>query len=96
MAKIKGNDNANTLFGTTTDDQIYGYGGKDILIGGGGHDTLDGGTDADDMYGGIGNDTYIVDNVDDDVFELANDGHNSIVASVSYSLNWAPMLRTWF
>ena len=90
MAKIKGNDNANTLFGTTTDDQIYGYGGKDILIGGGGHDTLDGGTDADDMYGGIGNDTYIVDNVDDDVFELANDGHNSIVASVSYSLNWAP------
>ncbi|MGO1075280.1 calcium-binding protein [Inquilinus sp. CA228] len=47
MSIIHGNDNANTLTGTASDDSIFGHGGNDTLIGGGGGDLLDGGTGTD-------------------------------------------------
>jgi Ca2+-binding RTX toxin-like protein len=57
-----------------------------------GDDTLDGGQGADLMRGGKGNDTYIVDNAGDRIFEvdshpIANDStHDIVLASISYTL----------
>jgi Ca2+-binding RTX toxin-like protein len=47
---------------------------------------LDGGAGADDMLGGKGNDTYVVENVGDKVTELANEGLDTVQASVNYAL----------
>ncbi|WP_284734692.1 M10 family metallopeptidase C-terminal domain-containing protein, partial [Sphingosinicella terrae] len=41
---------------------------------------------ADRMSGGFGNDTYVVDHVDDQVTELANEGVDRVKSSISYSL----------
>ena len=47
---------------------------------------LDGGTGADQMAGGLGNDTYLVDDENDLVIEAANQGTDTVRASVSYTL----------
>ena len=47
---------------------------------------LDGGAGADTLLGGLADDTYIVDNVGDIVTELANEGTDTVKASVTYSL----------
>ena len=93
MAKIKGNDNANTLYGTGNDDEMYGYGGKDVMYGWGGKDLLDGGAGADRMYGGNGDDTYIVDTQSDKVYEYANEGIDTIASSVTCDLFYTPQVE---
>lgn len=47
MAKIKGNNLANMLDGTSGMDWIKGYGGDDVLNGLGGFDFIDGGKGID-------------------------------------------------
>ncbi|MBR1154060.1 calcium-binding protein [Bradyrhizobium sp. JYMT SZCCT0428] len=76
------------LIGTDEDDFIYGHAGNDILSGGYGQDWLDGGTGADEMYGEAGNDTYIVDQVDDQVSETnaLNAGYDTVISRISYTL----------
>jgi Ca2+-binding RTX toxin-like protein len=56
------------------------------LIGNAADNVLDGGAGADAMTGGGGGDTYIVDNTNDTVTELANEGMDTVRSSVSYSL----------
>ena len=51
-----------------------------------GNDTLDGGAGADTMQGGTGGDTYYVDNGADEVIEVAGQGADQVLTSVSYSL----------
>ena len=51
-----------------------------------GNDTLNGGAGADTMVGGLGNDTYVVDNTGDVVTENANEGIDTVQASVTYTL----------
>jgi hypothetical protein len=58
-AIVVGDDNANTLTGTSSNDTILGLGGDDTLNGGQGNDTLIGGAGADTMNGGAGNDVFV-------------------------------------
>lgn len=66
-----------TLIGTADADQ---------LTGGPGNDLLDGRESADTLRGGAGNDRYVVDQTDDMVIELANEGRDAVSSSVSYTL----------
>jgi Ca2+-binding RTX toxin-like protein/subtilisin-like proprotein convertase family protein len=74
---INGNQGANTLSGGNSDD---------TLVGGGGSDALTGGAGADSLVGGIGNERYTVDSTGDVILELLNEGNDSVVSSVSWTL----------
>ena len=83
------------LSGTQLNDYIIGNdvanliranSGDDWLDGGGGDDTLDGGLGKDIMLGGQGNDSYYVDNINDVVTEFANQGTDTVNASINYAL----------
>ncbi|MCU7218459.1 Ig family protein, partial [Pseudomonas sp. VE 196-7] len=58
-----------TLTGNALDNVLTGNAGNNSLLGGLGADTL---------IGGAGNDIYGVENVNDVVIELANEGHDLI------------------
>lgn len=79
-----GND---TFNGQGGDDRMYGEADNDRLVGGSGNDLLNGGTGIDDMFGQTGSDIYVVDNVNDTVFEAADQGDLDIVfASIGFRL----------
>lgn len=63
-----------------------GGAGVDTIIGNALDNTINGGAGADMMSGGLGNDTYIVDNAGDTVIENANEGTDTVNASVSFTL----------
>ncbi|KQQ45242.1 hypothetical protein ASF58_19615 [Methylobacterium sp. Leaf125] len=81
-----GNALANVLTGNAGDNHLSGGAGNDTLYGGAGNDTLDGGTGFDTFYGGTGDDTYIVDGSTERVFEFANEGTDTVLASVTFKL----------
>jgi Ca2+-binding RTX toxin-like protein len=54
--RIDGNNNAQTINGTTSANMIFGHGGNDVLNGGAGNDSLYGGTGNDVLNGGAGDD----------------------------------------
>jgi|GEM_PF-721161 len=86
---IVGGDDGNTLYGQEGDDTLYGMGGNDSLIGGNsdsGNDTLDGGAGADRLEGGAGNDVLVIDNNGDMAIERANEGIDTVKASIGYTL----------
>lgn len=96
--EIIGNAANNTLTGGAGDDILRGGYGNDTLDGGEGNDTLkgglgidklNGGAGADSMAGGLGNDTYYVNHIGDTVTELANEGTDEVISSISFSLDVA-------
>ena len=69
-----GNELANILIGRADNDTLDGGDGNDTLRGGGGEDR---------MTGGAGDDTYGVDNADDLVIEMADDGTDTVKTTLS-------------
>ncbi|WP_349601323.1 beta strand repeat-containing protein [Azospirillum argentinense] len=67
-------------------ENLTGSSRADTLVGDDGANRLDGGAGADLLAGGLGNDLYIVDNAGDLVVELADEGTDTINASVSWVL----------
>ncbi len=67
----------NILRGSQLDNVLDGGDGNDILDGRGGNDIL---------TGGMGDDTYYVDSAGDVVTEAPGGGHDTVRASVSYTL----------
>jgi len=72
--------------GNTLDNILIGNSGKNTLTGGAGNDTLDGGAGNDTLVGGAGNDIYIVDSTSDTITENANDGTDTVLSSVTFTL----------
>lgn len=79
-------DNIITANSTQT-NTLLGNSGHDQLIGGNLNDTLNGGTGNDTMQGGLGNDTYIVDSTRDRIIEAVNAGVDTVITSVSLTLD---------
>jgi Ca2+-binding RTX toxin-like protein len=72
--------------GNALDNALTGNTGANTLAGNGGNDTLDGKAGADTMKGGTGNDTYYVDNVSDVVTELAGEGNDTVLSTLTHTL----------
>ena len=85
MANIDGTSDGETLLGTSGPDVIRGFGGNDILAGGAGADRLE---------GGQGDDVFYVDDPNDVVIELANEGSDVVYASVTYVLGIGSSVET--
>ncbi len=73
--------------GETDNDRLYGGAGSDTLVGAWGDDWLDGGAGADMMAGGAGNDTYVVNSVNDVAYEAEGEGHDVVYASTTRLLS---------
>ena len=79
-AAINGSGNAlvNRLTGNAAANTLTGQEGNDIL---------DGKAGADLLIGGVGNDTYYVDQSDDAVLELADEGLDLVNSTASFTLS---------
>ncbi len=93
---ITGTSSANTLTGTALhdtidglagNDKLYGGAGDDLLYGRSGKDILDGQAGGDEMLGGADNDTYYVDDTNDVIVELVNEGTDSVNSSATFTLS---------
>jgi Ca2+-binding RTX toxin-like protein len=67
-------------------ENLTGSGFTDTLVGAGNANVLDGGGGIDTLQGLLGDDTYVVDNVADVVLENANEGNDTVNASVNFVL----------
>ncbi|TAM46397.1 MAG: hypothetical protein EPN55_05425, partial [Gammaproteobacteria bacterium] len=83
---LTGTENLNGT-GNELDNILTGNVGANTLIGRAGNDTLDGGAGADALIGGTGDDLYVVDNAADMVEENADEGTDTVRASVSHTLS---------
>ena len=77
-----GNDE---IWGNRLANRLSGGDGSDMILGGDGDDTINGGQGADAMAGGSDNDTFVVNHRDDRVFELVDDGYDTVQVSADAS-----------
>ncbi len=67
-------------------DTLSGNDAANILTGNAGNDFLDGGAGVDDMRGGAGSDTYVVDDSQDKITEIADPGIDTVMSALTYAL----------
>ena len=79
---INGTEYADTLIGTSGTDFIHAGGGDDTVNGGDGNDLLDGGAGVDTLTGGAGDNTYVINNIYDQVVEAASSGNDTVIADI--------------
>ena len=94
--ELSGDDGNDRIYGDSdspslpddSNDRLDGGGGADYLWGGDGEggDLLDGGTGADTLEGGAGGDIYSVDNLADQIIEIAGGGLDLVFSSIDFSL----------
>jgi Ca2+-binding RTX toxin-like protein len=72
--------------GNALNNFVTGNSANNTLTGNAGDDWLDGGSGSDTMRGGTGNDTYVVAQTGDVVTENANEGTDTVRASITYTL----------
>ena len=72
--------------GNAAANVITGNSGNNTLLGNAGDDQLSGGGGADTFQGGIGNDSYTVNSTNDVVLDLAGEGTDTVITSVSWTL----------
>ncbi|MBR0869585.1 calcium-binding protein, partial [Bradyrhizobium tropiciagri] len=70
-----GNAGDNWIQGGIGNDYLIGFGGNDILYGAGGLGNA--------LQGGTGDDTYIVENPGDTLIEFANEGHDTVLTTLT-------------
>ena len=73
-----GNSQGNAMIGNDADNTLNGLDGNDSLDGGAGGDTL---------IGGLGSDVMVVDDLTDRTLENANEGTDTVRASLSWALD---------
>lgn len=78
--------NAEAGMGNAQNNKMLGNAASNKLFGEAGSDELDGAEGADILVGGIGNDKYYVDSSDDLVVEAAEEGVDTLYASISFAL----------
>ena len=72
--------------GNALDNTLTGNAANNVLTGGAGYDFLDGGAGADTLVGGADGDTYVVDNAGDVITEAAGAGVDSVLSSITLTL----------
>jgi len=82
---LTGTDNLNAT-GNAQDNSLTGNAGVNRLEGGAGNDQLIGGAGADILIGGTGDDYYEIDDAGDTIVELAGEGNDFVLSTVSYAL----------
>lgn len=83
---LSGGVGGDSLNGGTGNDTLLGGARWDSLVGGQGDDWLDGGFDNDQMFGLAGNDIYSVDHVGDRVYEVPDEGNDTVRSSIDFAL----------
>jgi trimeric autotransporter adhesin len=76
----------NLFLNGVADLQGYGNALSNSIVGNSGNNLLDGGGAADVLNGGVGNDTYLVDNAGDLVFENPGEGTDAVFSTVHFAL----------
>ena len=85
---LTGTASSDLIRGSYLADTLSGMEGSDTLLGYEGDDWLDGGSWMDVMYGGTGNDTYVVNHMDDQTIEFTSEGTDTVISSVTeWTLN---------
>lgn len=74
------------VLGGSGSTSAIGNSGNNTMIGNDANNILDGGGGDDIMIGGPGDDQYVVDSVNDTIIELADEGIDTVRASISYIL----------
>jgi Ca2+-binding RTX toxin-like protein len=83
--RLDGTANINGT-GNADDNRIIGNAGVNVLTGLAGNDYLDGAGGLDTLIGGKGDDTYVVAQVGERVVEQLNEGNDTVISTVSFTL----------